>query len=77
MRLTYDPGHRENPKIDDYAVEVTLSLALAAGVYAVAQALGISGPIAVVAAGADFRSPGARSRLTPKFWLRSTLALLS
>jgi CPA1 family monovalent cation:H+ antiporter len=37
--------------IDDYAVEVTLSLALAAGVYAVAQALEISGPIAVVAAG--------------------------
>lgn len=37
--------------IDDYAVEVTLSLALAAGAYAVAQALGISGPIAVVAAG--------------------------
>ncbi|MEP6967009.1 MAG: sodium:proton antiporter [Pseudomonadota bacterium] len=37
--------------IDDYAVEVTLSLALAAGVYAVAQALGVSGPIAVVAAG--------------------------
>lgn len=37
--------------IDDYAVEVTLSLALAAGAYAAAQALGISGPIAVVAAG--------------------------
>ena len=37
--------------IDDYAVEVTLSLALAAGAYATAQALGISGPIAVVAAG--------------------------
>lgn len=37
--------------IDDYAVEVTLSLALATGVYAVAQSLGISGPIAVVAAG--------------------------
>jgi CPA1 family monovalent cation:H+ antiporter len=37
--------------IDDYAVEVTLSLALAASAYAVAQALGISGPIAVVAAG--------------------------
>ena len=37
--------------IDDYAVEVTLSLALAAGAYAAAQALGISGPIAVVVAG--------------------------
>ena len=37
--------------IDDYAVEVMMSLALAACVYAVAQALRISGPIAVVAAG--------------------------
>jgi CPA1 family monovalent cation:H+ antiporter len=37
--------------IDDYAVEVTLSLALAAGVYAVAHSLGISGPIAAVSAG--------------------------
>ena len=37
--------------IDDYAIEVTLSLALAAGVYALAPALEISGPIAVVAAG--------------------------
>ena len=37
--------------IDDYAVEVTLSLALATGVYAAAQTLAISAPIAVVAAG--------------------------
>jgi CPA1 family monovalent cation:H+ antiporter len=37
--------------IDDYAVEVILSLALAVGVYALAQALGVSGPIGVVAAG--------------------------
>ena len=37
--------------IDDYAVEVTLSLALVAGVYTLAQLLEISGPIAVVAAG--------------------------
>jgi CPA1 family monovalent cation:H+ antiporter len=37
--------------IDDYAVEVTLSLGLVACVYSVAQALDISGPIAVVAAG--------------------------
>jgi monovalent cation:H+ antiporter, CPA1 family len=46
--------------IDDYAVEVTLSLALAAGVYAVAQALGISGPIAVVAAGLLMGDPGTK-----------------
>ncbi len=37
--------------IDDYAVEVALSLALATGVYAAAQALHLSGAIAVVAAG--------------------------
>jgi monovalent cation:H+ antiporter, CPA1 family len=37
--------------IDDYAVEVAMSLALATGVYAGAQALHLSGPIAVVMAG--------------------------
>ncbi|HZZ30434.1 MAG TPA: sodium:proton antiporter [Phenylobacterium sp.] len=37
--------------IDDYAVEVSLSLALAVGVYALATALHLSGPIAVVVAG--------------------------
>jgi CPA1 family monovalent cation:H+ antiporter len=37
--------------IDDYAVEVTLSLALATGAFAVAQWLHVSGAIAVVAAG--------------------------
>src|SRR5262249_24104246 len=38
-------------QIDDFAVEVALTLALAMGVYAGAQALGLSGPIAVVGAG--------------------------
>ena len=37
--------------VDDYVVEVSLSLALAMGVYAVAQALHLSGPIAAVGAG--------------------------
>ncbi len=37
--------------IDDYAVEVTLSLALAAGVYAGGEALHVSGAIAAVGAG--------------------------
>lgn len=37
--------------IDDYAVEVGITLALATGVYALAQALNLSGPIAVVVAG--------------------------
>ena len=37
--------------IDDYVVEVGITLALATGVYALAQALNLSGPIAAVAAG--------------------------
>jgi CPA1 family monovalent cation:H+ antiporter len=37
--------------IDDYVVEVGITLALATGVYALAQALSLSGPIAVVVAG--------------------------
>ena len=37
--------------VDDYVVEVSLSLALAMGVYALAQALHLSGPIAAVGAG--------------------------
>ena len=37
--------------VDDYVVEVSLSLALAMGVYAVAQAMHLSGPIAAVGAG--------------------------
>jgi CPA1 family monovalent cation:H+ antiporter len=37
--------------VDDYVVEVSLSLALAMGVYAASQALGLSGPIAAVGAG--------------------------
>lgn len=37
--------------IDDYAVEVSLSLALAMGAYAAAQGLHLSGPIAAVGAG--------------------------
>jgi CPA1 family monovalent cation:H+ antiporter len=37
--------------IDDFVVEVSLSLGLAMGVYSVAQALHMSGPIAAVAAG--------------------------
>lgn len=37
--------------IDDYAVEVAITVALATGAYAAAQAAHLSGPIAVVAAG--------------------------
>src|SRR5206468_461356 len=50
--------------IDDYAVEVTLSLALATGAYAIAQALGVSGPIAVVAAGLLMGDSGLRTAMS-------------
>jgi CPA1 family monovalent cation:H+ antiporter len=40
--------------IDDHSVEAMISLALAVGLYAGAQAVGLSGPIAVVAAGLLF-----------------------
>lgn len=50
--------------IDDYAVEVTLSLALATGAYAIAQALDVSGPIAVVAAGLLMGDSGLRKSMS-------------
>jgi CPA1 family monovalent cation:H+ antiporter len=56
--------------IDDYAVEVTLTLALAAGVYALAQALHLSGPIAAVAAGlliGDRKAASAMSETTHRY----------
>jgi CPA1 family monovalent cation:H+ antiporter len=46
--------------IDDFVVEVSLSLALAMGVYAAAQGLHLSGPIAAV--GAGLLMGGSRSR---------------
>jgi CPA1 family monovalent cation:H+ antiporter len=44
-------AYRAMRTIDDYAVEVLITLALVAGTYAVAQRLGASGPLAMVAAG--------------------------
>ena len=38
-------------RVDDYNVELIISLALASGTYSVAGMLGVSGPIAVVVAG--------------------------
>jgi CPA1 family monovalent cation:H+ antiporter len=61
--------------IDDYAVEVSLSLALAVGVYALAGKLHLSGPIAVVMAGlliGDCARKGVMSEVTERhlhaFW---------
>ncbi|MDB5440041.1 MAG: Sodium:proton antiporter [Caulobacteraceae bacterium] len=56
--------------IDDYAVEVAMSLALATGVYAGAQALHLSGPIAVVVAGLMIggeRASQAMSEITQRY----------
>lgn len=44
-------AYRGMRAIDDFAVEVLITLALVAGTYAVAQRLGTSGPLAMVAAG--------------------------
>ena len=61
--------------VDDFVVEVTLSVALAMAVYAGAQALHLSGPIAVVGAGlliGDRKARGATSAETEahlqSFW---------
>ncbi|WP_298957158.1 sodium:proton antiporter [uncultured Methylobacterium sp.] len=44
-------AYRAMRAIDDFPVEVLITLALVAGTYALAQKLGTSGPLAVVAAG--------------------------
>ncbi len=44
--------------VDDYQVEILLSLALVAGGYALADALHVSGPIAMVVAGLLIGNPG-------------------
>lgn len=46
-------------KIDDYSVEVLISLALAMGGYALADRIGVSGPITVVASGVLIGNLGA------------------
>jgi monovalent cation:H+ antiporter, CPA1 family len=50
-------------KIDDYNVELIISLALAAGAYSLAGLLGMSGPIAVVVAGIVFGNHGTESAM--------------
>ena len=44
-------AYRAMKAIDDFPVEVLITLALVTGTYALAQKLGTSGPLAVVAAG--------------------------
>lgn len=53
--------------IDDYSVEILISLALAMGGYALADAIGVSGPITVVASGVligNLGAPRAMSKRT-------------
>jgi CPA1 family monovalent cation:H+ antiporter len=50
--------------IDDYVVELTASLALAAGIYALAQALHLSGPIAAGTAGLVIGSYGVSTAMS-------------
>lgn len=49
--LTGYVGYRGMRAIDDYPVEVLITLAVVAGSYAIAQRLGTSGPLAMVSAG--------------------------
>src|SRR5689334_9596299 len=49
--------------IDDFAIETSMSIALAMGTYALAQSFHLSGAIAVVGAGMLFGGPGAKKAL--------------
>lgn len=60
-------------RIDEYPLEITISLALASGSYALANALGASGPIAVVLAGLLIGSRGRRKAMSEE--TRRNLAL--
>jgi CPA1 family monovalent cation:H+ antiporter len=50
--------------LDDFAVETSVTIALAMGTYAVAQALHLSGAIAVVGAGMLFGGPRAKTAMS-------------
>jgi CPA1 family monovalent cation:H+ antiporter len=52
--------------IDDFAVEVLITLALVTGTYALAQQLGTSGPLAVVAAGLLIGDRGPRLAMSDR-----------
>lgn len=52
--------------VDDYSVEILLTLALVAGGYALATALGFSGPLAIVAAGLIIGNVARRQVMTER-----------
>ncbi|WP_284947385.1 cation:proton antiporter [Acidisoma cladoniae] len=51
-------------RVDDYNLELIMSLALATGTYSLANAIHLSGPIAVVMAGLTMGSPAGRSAMS-------------
>jgi len=57
-------AHRALRSIDDYVIEVMISLALVMGTYAIASRMGVSGPLAVVVAGLLVGSRGPREALS-------------
>jgi Na+:H+ antiporter len=68
--LTGYIAYRAMHVIDDYPIEVLISLALVMGTYAIAQQLHVSGPIAVVAAGVltgNRGTAGAMSETTQRY----------
>jgi CPA1 family monovalent cation:H+ antiporter len=58
-------AYRMIKSVDDYRVEVLLSLGLAAGVYSLADALHLSGPLAVVVAGLFIGNQGRLFAMSP------------
>ncbi len=57
-------AYRAMRAIDDYSIEVLISLALVVGTYAIASRLGVSGPLAVVVAGLLVGSRGPHDALS-------------
>lgn len=59
-------AYRAMRAIDDFPVEVLITLALVTGAYAVAQRFGLSGPLAVVAAGLLVGERGPRDAMSER-----------
>ncbi|BAU88935.1 sodium/hydrogen exchanger [Methylorubrum populi] len=59
-------AYRSMRAIDDFSVEVLITLALVTGTYALAQKLGTSGPLAVVAAGLLVGERGPRDAMSKR-----------
>lgn len=57
-------AYRAMRKLDDYVVEILISLALVMSTYGIADVIGLSGPIAVVMAGIFIGNTGARNAMS-------------